>query len=270
MKRNKKGQIALIVLLVLVIMLTVGLAVVSRTVTEIKVSEHEKEAVRAFSAAEAGIEEVLRNVSTYVGATNRAIDVGVGEAKITTYVTVSEITNNVETEIKKNASTKIDLNGASSGLTQLTIYWVKNNDDENPPGPCSESNTPASLEIIVYKKDSSNNYSTRRYAYNACSDLNDDNGFDTATTVDYSGLLRRAEVTPIVVGQDMLVSIRALYRKTTVRVVGNVDLPLQQYRITSRAVGTGGEAKAVEVQRTISALPEIFDYALFSGGSLVK
>ena len=273
MKKNKKGQIALIVLLILVIMLTVGLAVVSRTVTELKVSGHQKEAVRAFSAAEAGIEEVLKDVSAYAGVTNQAIDI-TDELKV--YVTVDEISNNVETEIKKNGSTKIDLNGADSGLTQLTIYWVKRDSDEDP-GSCTESNAPASLEIIVYSKNGAlGQYSAKRYAYNAC---NLDNGFDSSTPIGGgSEFLKQVNVpvdvdpaAPAANWQDMLISIRAIYNKTTVKVVGNEDLPLQQYRITSRAVAAGGEAvKAIEVSRTVSALPEIFDYVLFSGGDLVK
>lgn len=265
-KKGTRGQIALIVLLVLVIMLTVGLAVISRSITEIKISEHQKESVRAFSAAEAGIEEALKDVSVYAGKTNEQIEVG----DLKAYVTVSEISNNVETKIKKNGSTKIDLDGADSNLNELTIYWVKKSDPgENPGGVCSESSTPASIEIVVYNKDGSD-YSARRYAYNACDAI--DNGFDTPSDGD-SDFLKKVDISGIDTvdpGQDKLVSIRAAYNKTTVKVTGNVDLPVQQYRVTSRAVAEGEEVKAVEVSRTVSVLPEIFDYVLFSGGDLVK
>lgn len=266
MKKDTKGQIALIVLLVLVIMLTVGLAIVSRTVTELKVSEHQKEAVRAFSAAEAGIEQVLKDVALYAGKTNEPVVVG----DLKAYVTTTPIDNNVETEIKKNGSTKIDLDGAVDTLTTLTIYWVSKDPTKSEENPtCTgEDQTPASLEIIVYNKNVAN-YSAKRYAYNACDAL--DNGFDTPDDGG-SEFLKKVDISvdTIAPGQDKLVSIRAIYRKTTVKVVGNENLPVQQYRVTSRATATGGETKAVEVSRTVSALPEIFDYVLFSGGDLVK
>ena len=57
--RNQHGQALLIVLLTLAVTLTVVLSVVSRSVTDITVSTYEEDALRAFSAAEAGIEEAL-------------------------------------------------------------------------------------------------------------------------------------------------------------------------------------------------------------------
>src|SRR3990167_502499 len=56
---NQQGQALLIVLLTLAATLTVVLSVVSRSVTDITVSTYEEDALRAFSAAEAGIEEAL-------------------------------------------------------------------------------------------------------------------------------------------------------------------------------------------------------------------
>ncbi|MBN1168786.1 hypothetical protein JXA63_02750 [Candidatus Woesebacteria bacterium] len=57
----QSGQALLIVLLVMAVALTVVMSSVSRSVTDISVSEVEKDSSRAFSAAEAGIEEALLN-----------------------------------------------------------------------------------------------------------------------------------------------------------------------------------------------------------------
>jgi len=54
-----EGQALLIVLLSMSVILSVVLSVVSRSITDISVSTYEEEALRAFSAAEAGIEKAL-------------------------------------------------------------------------------------------------------------------------------------------------------------------------------------------------------------------
>lgn len=53
------GQALLIILLVMAVVLTGALSIVSRSITDITVSQKEEESSRAFSAAEAGIEQAL-------------------------------------------------------------------------------------------------------------------------------------------------------------------------------------------------------------------
>jgi len=57
--RNTRGQALVLVLLSLAVVLTLVLFILSRSVTDIAVSSREEEAVRAFSAAEAGVENAL-------------------------------------------------------------------------------------------------------------------------------------------------------------------------------------------------------------------
>jgi len=57
--KNIKGQALLIVLLVMAVILTVVLSSVSRTVTNVAITGLEEDALRAFSAAEAGVEQSL-------------------------------------------------------------------------------------------------------------------------------------------------------------------------------------------------------------------
>lgn len=58
--RKNSGQALLIILLVMAVGLTIGLAVISRSVTDIGISRREEDSARVFSVAEAGIEEALR------------------------------------------------------------------------------------------------------------------------------------------------------------------------------------------------------------------
>ena len=57
--KRQRGQTLLIVLLLLAVVLTIALSIASRSITDINVSIKEEEAARAFSAAEAGIEQAL-------------------------------------------------------------------------------------------------------------------------------------------------------------------------------------------------------------------
>ncbi|HLC83617.1 MAG TPA: hypothetical protein VJI69_07290 [Bacteroidia bacterium] len=58
-KASQSGQALLIVLLSMAAILTVVLSVASRSVTDISVTTSEEDALRAFSAAEAGVEKAL-------------------------------------------------------------------------------------------------------------------------------------------------------------------------------------------------------------------
>lgn len=58
-RRRESGQALLIILLLMSVALTVTLSTVSRTVTDITITTYEEDSSRAFSAAEAGIEEAL-------------------------------------------------------------------------------------------------------------------------------------------------------------------------------------------------------------------
>ena len=56
---REKGQALILVLLSLAVVLTVVLSVFSRSITDVSISSKENDAMRAFSAAEAGVEQVL-------------------------------------------------------------------------------------------------------------------------------------------------------------------------------------------------------------------
>ena len=61
---GERGQALLIVLLVMTVALTVGLSVATRTIVNVRITTQEEQSQRAFSAAEAGIEETLRTCTT--------------------------------------------------------------------------------------------------------------------------------------------------------------------------------------------------------------
>lgn len=65
-RNNESGQALVLVLLSLAVVLTLVLFVLSRSITDVAVSSSQEESVRAFSAAEAGVEVALLN--TVIGS----------------------------------------------------------------------------------------------------------------------------------------------------------------------------------------------------------
>jgi len=57
--KHQSGQALLLVLLSMAVVLTIVLSVLSRTITDITITTKEEEALRAFAAAEAGVERAL-------------------------------------------------------------------------------------------------------------------------------------------------------------------------------------------------------------------
>lgn len=86
---SRPGQAALIVTLVVIVGLTVAVAVISRSVTDVGVSTQEEEKARSFSAAEAGVEDALRQDLSSIAGGNFQV----GGPETTTNYTVTKLTN---------------------------------------------------------------------------------------------------------------------------------------------------------------------------------
>lgn len=169
MRNSQEGQALIIILLVMSVVMTVVLSSVSRSVTEVVVTGHEEEALRAFSAAEAGVEEKL-------------LDLGVVGAPPETYNLDTDVSYTVgvaEHNIASNDGKVITYpKNLSSGETAM--LWLVSVDEDNQftctESPCWKGNnvrvcygtsgaSPApALEVSVYYDEtqgsiaSSNNY----------------------------------------------------------------------------------------------------------------
>lgn len=262
----EKGQIALIVLLIMVVVLTVGLSVASRSVTDVSLSTSKEAGIRAFNAAEAGIEEALSRASLAAGS------FGVTVGDITADVEVEEV-KSVEALVERNDVLEVNLAGATT--SNVKISWVKGAGED--PGCNDGEGGTSAVEIIRWREESSGNIIAQRYLYNAysCSSLNSTNGFQSA--FDPGGGDFLSEITSFPVdgdpagGYDRALRIRPIYNKATILVEAVLpgELPSQQYEITSEAITKTGESRVVQVTRSVPALPAVFDYALFSGTDLV-
>ncbi len=131
--KDERGQILLIVILVMIIALTVGLSIASRTITNIRIARQNEESQRAFQAAEAGIDQALNRVPT-PGSTTTISD---------------EFGNNAEftTDLSSSEGTSLLLNGGE--VVQQGVgadVWLSQYSDdpalvyENPMGALSPNN----------------------------------------------------------------------------------------------------------------------------------
>jgi len=240
-RRYQQGQAVLIVLLVAALALGFGLSIISRSTTDVKISEQEDQASRAFNAAEAGIENALGSLSSLVIGDD--YNLTVDDVRVTYSVNGEDFLEGIYQE---NETATVVL--GDGVLHTLTIEW-----GESCPGA-------ASLLIAVI--DSSNQL--ERYGWNAC-DLGDD--FTYVADPGDDGYLRKKE---LAVAANSLVRIRPVYNKASIRVTGEPDLPVQAYGIDSQAQSPTLESKAIQVSRTVPAAPAIFDYVLFSGTNIVK
>jgi len=59
---SQRGQVLLAVILVAVVALTIGLSLVSRSITSVRVASQSEESQRAFQAAEAGVEQAVNAI----------------------------------------------------------------------------------------------------------------------------------------------------------------------------------------------------------------
>lgn len=71
-RTQSSGQALLVVVVTMAVIVTIALSVASRSVTDISVTTKEEEALRSFSAAEAGIEQTLLNPTVTSGTFGNA------------------------------------------------------------------------------------------------------------------------------------------------------------------------------------------------------
>lgn len=168
--KNEKGQIVIILLLVMVVGLTVGLSVVSRSLLNVKQSTLTEESSRAFTAAEAGIEVSLEKgegMSGYVeGDPNNLTKYDC------TRIVQGEGKNHIFYNLEKDKVAQLyftDINNLESRyslVNKIKLYWGS-----------IETDVPA-LEInFIYKDMTDESYHLAKFALDPNSARANGNGF---------------------------------------------------------------------------------------------
>lgn len=294
-QKTNSGQALLIVLLSMAVVLTIVLSVLARSVTDVSISSQDEDSLRAFSAAEAGVEQALI-IGSSIGTTS------IGSASYN--VDVSSV---AEGEKEFNYPSSL-FSGESA-----TVWFVAHDEDENyictEEKPCftgkylkvcwgkegtesSNSTTPA-LEVTVYYTSTPGNYSTVKIAREAL-DPNSvrrvenyfsapDEGICTIAgityqfqkTVDFSSLGIDSGIYLTQNGLQFM-KVRSIYNTNESNFLGvstdfpsNSVLPSQGLIINSSA-SSGDANRKIEVFKSFKEIPEVFEFGMFSFSSLTK
>ncbi len=268
---HPRGQVLLITVLVLSIAITIALSLIGRGITDVSMSRNVEESARAFSAAEAGIEEALKgnmvtDARTYVPGV--------------TYQSTSTIIGGSTGEYTLPATTKgavasiwlVDHNEDNS--INESSYYAERYLDVCWTPPAAELPS-AAVEVAVYYKSSTGAYMVSRGAYDPDIASRPVNNFSSVTEVDGScgavtHVYRQSVPMPPVGSIPLLVRIRPFYNQTTVTVapVGtDVVLPKQGVEITSTGKTDGGVTRKIVVKRQYPWPAAVFDYSVYSQNS---
>ncbi len=293
--QNQSGQALLLVLLSMAVILTVVLSILSRSILDVAVTTGEEEALRAFSAAEAGIERALI-VGTDIGKTL------IGDAEF-----------------------RATVSGFASGLKEfvhpISIYsgesivaWFVAHDDNRDficslEKPCftgdtlkvcwgkdgtgaSDATTPA-IEVIIVYAETPGDYSTVKVARVAV-DPNTGRGLPVNfEDTDPGGCTIGGQNLPFQKTIDLFslgipaatystqnglqyARIKTFYNTSVahpigidVNFAGNSVMPSQGLEIESS--GSAGDAnRKISVFQSYGEPPSVFDSAVFSTGGIVK
>lgn len=270
--RNSEGQALVIVLLSLAVVITIILFVLSRSITDIAVSDTESQSVSAFSAAEAGVEQAL-----VIGTGSSAT---IGDASYN--ASISNVASGVTSfvypiEINSGDSMTLWLRSQDSSPSftgnSIKVCWGK------PGTSASSSTTPAIEVVLFYQTIAGNPATTRVYRMgydpytgrpvsNAFTSVGagatiDGRVFPFCSTLDVTGL-----------SNPQFAVIRMFYNTNTAHPIGfdtttAATFPTQGINIDSS--GTSGQSKRrVQVFQGWPEVPLAMLYGLYSPSGLSK
>jgi hypothetical protein len=263
-----------VIMLILVVVLTIGLAAVTRTITNVREASTSERSSRAFSAAEAGVESILRQdlgaLTQGSGQASVSLDLGSGKSQVTVFRNGGFGTEGMSYQpvkaVAKDDTIQINL---ANYVGPITLDWTLTNESsENASGAsCGTATGPAALAITVIK-DQSSNYEVQRYNYNPSNSSGCNNNFSVSGASTSPGFRSTTQLT--ITANTALMRITPIYNKATLRITPapSLALPVQAYVI--RSEGTNGDTKrVVEVEKSIGSLPTLFDYVIFNGSASV-
>lgn len=260
---QQRGQALLIIILIIVVSMTVGLSVASRSITNLRLSTEEENSQRAFSAAESGIEQVLTTGQKITQAVTLNKQTKIESASVTIIEGNEFFVNNSNPVVKSdgadiwliahNGDGTPDYPSAQQNL-KLDVHWGLT----NVTGDCNN----AALEVVTIVDYGSEK--SVREVFDPCTIRRSGNGFSPASSGIGSSICRdlpyEANLAKIDGGILMRVIPHYANAIICVEVQGNKLLPSQGRLID--AVGSSGDTtRKVTFFQGFPRLPvEFFPY----------
>lgn len=301
---REKGQVVLILILIMSVALTIGLAIVQKSLVDVSTSSKAEQSSRAFSAAEAGVEKALKESETTAHLTDPLSFSGNNSQ-------VKEITDTgLIPPVPVPGSQQNPLEIPPLAKEEVTQVWLADfNSYSNPPNIFYNQNTldiyfgnspadkdPVAIEVTLIYHDGTK-YTSKKWFLDQIS-RTPANGFEVVSNCagNYQppgGLsayqckktLGASPDTPlpsVLPSALILLRARLLYNTTSqpfalqavacppsVQTCINYSIPPQGRIIV--ATGASGETeRRVKVFQLDKVLPPYFDYAIFSAGEITK
>lgn len=264
-RKCQQGQALLAVVLVMVVALTVALSVAVKTVTNLRTSTEDENSQRAFSAAEAGVEQALTQQN---------------DSPIS--VSLNNHSNFQTTKSTLSGTSFLARNGAGLLKDEPADIWLSTYPSYTTPftgniviswGSSGEScsglenaNTQSALEIVVIS-GSVAVPKVAEYVYDPClSRSNTSNKFTSPITPgsSISGKVFAYKTPPISISSGLIMRIIPLYASTILGVEGSSVLPSQGAIVSSVGISDTAQRKIVSF-RGYPKLPlELFPFVMFS------
>jgi len=269
--KNLKGQAVLIVLLSLSVVLIIVLYIMSKSITDISLTSKEENSMRAFSAAEAGIERALVIGSdignTTIGDASFTADVsgfGTGQSSLVYPLSLKsgEIAN-----FWFARPTEVSFSG-----NQVRVCWGLIGTSN------SNSETPA-LEVSVFYRTAGGAYQISRVSLDPNSGRTVTNNFSIASTsaCTIGGVNFAFQNTVSLAGLTNLqfMTVKPLYNVNTSHKIG-IDvsgtgslLPSQGIKVNSDG-SFGGSNRSIEVFQLHPVVPSVFMNSIYSSTGITK
>ncbi len=268
-----KGQALIMVLLVLGITATIGLSIMSRSITEVSVSTTTDESARALEAAEAGVEKSLGGVIVSSSGSDTIPDSNASFRVSNTAVAGTANTNySVPYRLTPGDVASVYLQGQDSNGAPITysgsglrICWGD-----------GSGTRPAMEAVLYYLSGGVVTVGRNGYDGNSRSKFKTTDGntgscsggtYQSSHYIPFSDLGMTAGSTPLVL------RLRLVYNTTPQTLLVMPDagttLPVQGKDVISTGE-SGSATQRLHVIQSNPDTPMMFDMALFSGGSLVQ
>lgn len=265
----QKGQILLIVVLVMVVALTVGLSLASRSITNLKNSSEEANSQKAFTAAEAGIERALKSGFTTATPIQNDTSSSINEVTIKN-INSSQILLNNGNAVPQDDGVDIWLSDYSTDTTNLyknpwtgktiTVYWGSKT-------ACSD----AALELILFT-GTRLSPKIARYAIDTCnSRATTQNHFTFVNPVSGNLLGKQFNFVSSISlsGTPLLLRVIPLYAGTPIGIAGYDNVgALQSFpsqgKLYSATGSSGDTQRKISFFQGYEAVPSEYFYSLFS------
>lgn len=257
-KEYLRGQVGLLLLVIMGVVVALVMSVASRSLSDTVLSRQERESSAAFAVAETGVENALNALQNPQGPIAGSLtDV---EGFVSGNYQVDNL-NSYGLYLREGETAHLDLTGFNGA--NLRINWTRKNDKSEDLACGTEGSGGSAAGVEINEMNEVANTTVRSYFNPSNCDFST-NGFDTSSQ---GSEYRSTIIYPVAVSATAL-RIKPIYAGATIAVTGN-NLQTQLYKIQSKASG-GDAQKEIEVKRGLDAPSSIFDFAVFTTGTIVK